>query len=141
MAKTLLFVYGTLKKGGSNQRMMGDSIHLGTARLEQGTTLYTNGGFPMMVETVHVEDAGVWGELYEVDEKTLKSLDRFEGHPNHFQRRPVGLTVVNLHRLPTCPTAMQAADKREAQAYFYNRSVEGREQIGNFFPLAEADSY
>lgn len=80
----LVFVYGSLKKGKNNHRFMGNSKFIGQAYME-GAELYDVGAFPALK---FVDDTSllVQGELYEVTEKTLKTLDILEGHPDYYRR-------------------------------------------------------
>ncbi len=59
-----------------------------TARTEARFRLAHLGGFPAMVEGGRTSVAG---EVYEVDGATLGRLDRLEGHPRFYRRRPVRL--------------------------------------------------
>lgn len=133
MAKTLLMVYGTLKQGGCNSRLMGNSKFIGTAVVAPGTTLYTNGAYPMMVECAEdAEGTGVEGEIYEVDEQTLATLDRFEGHPRHFKRTPIKLDHVALvGDVATLSEAVQGT----VYAYMYQLSVNHLSHLGTHFPV------
>jgi gamma-glutamylaminecyclotransferase len=122
MAKTLLFVYGTLKRGGSNSRLMGNSKYVGSASVAPGKTLFTNGNYPMMVESA--EGNGVDGEIFEVDERTLASLDRFEGHPNLFKRSQVDINALD---------GQAKADPMDVHAYVFQRPVSHYEHLGKTF--------
>lgn len=88
-----IFVYGTLKRGFFNNDLLRDSTFLGEANL-LGYRLYTfkNGGPPVIVEEGH--EYFVTGELWEVDDKTLASLDRLEGHPNLYRRATVATNTM-----------------------------------------------
>lgn len=69
-----VFVYGTLRKGGSNHFRMGSSNFVGQGRISG--KMYRIDWYPALVcggET-HVK-----GELYFVSEKDLAALDAFEG--------------------------------------------------------------
>ena len=75
-----VFVYGTLKRGFPNAAPLNDQTYLGHHR----TTI----AFPLVVagrwfSPVLVDEPGtghpVEGELYEVDDTTLATLDRIEG--------------------------------------------------------------
>ncbi|HEX4954518.1 MAG TPA: gamma-glutamylcyclotransferase family protein [Thermoanaerobaculia bacterium] len=84
----LLFVYGSLRRGGENHRFLDGARFLGEARTEPGHQLLDLGRYPGMVAAA---EGRVLGELFEVDGETLAALDRFEGHPTFYQRRPVRL--------------------------------------------------
>lgn len=91
METTRIFVYGTLRQGGSNERViqdLGDCAHfVGPARTVRGFELRDLGAFPAMIPGCGV----VEGEIVEVDAAGLARLDRFEGHPSFYQRGEVEL--------------------------------------------------
>jgi gamma-glutamylcyclotransferase (GGCT)/AIG2-like uncharacterized protein YtfP len=76
MSGHLLFVYGTLRLGGSNAmtRLHPGSKFIGNASL--AGRLYDMGGYPAIV--IDGTARTVAGEIYEVDDATLASLDEFE---------------------------------------------------------------
>lgn len=76
---TKVFVYGTLKKGFSNHRVLNNSKFLGAAYTQEKFSLYCNGFFPYIVKE-RDSNINVHGEVYGVDDKTLRSLDALEGY-------------------------------------------------------------
>ncbi len=72
--KQRIFVYGALRKGASNAWRMKDATWISTANV-QGTLVKVD-WYPglVLLGTTQVQ-----GEVYEVDEETLKELDEFEG--------------------------------------------------------------
>lgn len=85
-----VFVYGTLKRGHRNHRLLEDSWFVGT-----GSTVakfdMINSGFPVLLPN----DDGlcVIGEVFKVDDKTLENLDRLEGEGRMYNRK---IEKVNL---------------------------------------------
>ena len=80
----IFFVYGTLKQGYSNHRLMGNSKLIGTAKSLTPSYNMAYVGFPYLFEQ---GSSFVSGELYEVtDERVVQNLDWLEGHPSHFRR-------------------------------------------------------
>lgn len=74
-----LFVYGTLKTGLSNSRMIGPAIKTGENWLE-GFELWTD-RYPYILK-VKDKKKKVFGEIYKVPQDYLfNQLDRFEGCP------------------------------------------------------------
>lgn len=115
-----LFVYGTLKRGGSNHRWLSDQVCLGEARTVAGYRLYHLGEYPGMVADP-TDSAGVSGEVWQVSPEALARLDAFEGVPEGlYAREPVSLLG---------PWADQRVD-----SYLYLRSVAGRQDLGGNWP-------
>lgn len=93
--KHLVAVYGTLKRGQGNHRLIDYGIANGIAEFVTATTtvdpyLMWEGGFPM-VEMGTEEKTGavnVHVEVYRVDDEILDHLDALEGHPNFYMRMP-----------------------------------------------------
>jgi gamma-glutamylcyclotransferase (GGCT)/AIG2-like uncharacterized protein YtfP len=104
----LLFVYGTLMRGGVRHRLLAGQHFLGEARTPARYALFDLGAYPGMVR----RDAGgraVSGELYEVAVGRISALDAAEGAPTLFRREPV---------------EVEGRDG-PVVAYLYQRSVEG----------------
>jgi len=84
MKKTLVFVYGSLKKGYSNHEVLDDSTFIGDHVTDEKYTMLSMGAFPC------VDDGGVaaiHGEVYAVTDEILKNLDILEGVPRFFKRK------------------------------------------------------
>jgi gamma-glutamylaminecyclotransferase len=89
--KTLLFVYGTLKRGCSNHSQLAGQEFVGLARTIPGFTLYDLGGYPGIVVD-STDRTGVIGEVWSVDGDALRRLDHFEGvHEGLYRREPIPL--------------------------------------------------
>lgn len=73
-----VFVYGTLKRGGSNHAWLAGQVFLGPAHTAPGFTLYSLGEYPGLVADPS-DAAGVSGELWAVDAACLAGLDELEG--------------------------------------------------------------
>ena len=82
----VLFVYGTLKLGHSNNRLLKGAEFLGVAKTLEKYSLYES-GIPFVFKGESVSQ--IFGELYRVDELTLKIVDRLEGHPEVYRREKV----------------------------------------------------
>ena len=82
----LVFVYGTLKRGHGNHHWLAEATFQGEAVLPD-VVLHDLGPFPMAVPG----EGSVWGELYAVEAAGLARLDRLEGYPRLYDRRPLRL--------------------------------------------------
>jgi gamma-glutamylcyclotransferase (GGCT)/AIG2-like uncharacterized protein YtfP len=100
----LLFVYGTLKRGHRNHRLLAGQRFVRATETVPEFRLYDLGPFPGMVR--HPDGGPVRGELFLVSGCCLDELDDFEGVPDLFTRERVEL-----------------ADGEEAWAYQYARPV------------------
>ena len=94
-----VFVYGTLREGYGNHRLLARAIDEGRAsrvgghaRTERPATLVNVGWFPA-ITTLHAGPCSVVGELYSVDDQTLAELDRLEGVPRLYTRERVRVAV------------------------------------------------
>jgi gamma-glutamylcyclotransferase (GGCT)/AIG2-like uncharacterized protein YtfP len=85
-----VFVYGTLRRGQSNHHLLAGARWGGEQRLP-GARLHNLGPFPMAIATPDTAADAVQGELWWVDAATLEQLDRLEGHPRLYERRPLTL--------------------------------------------------
>jgi gamma-glutamylcyclotransferase (GGCT)/AIG2-like uncharacterized protein YtfP len=84
----VLFVYGTLLSGEREHARLSGSERIGDARTEAIFHLADLGPYPAMVLG---GTTAVAGELYRVDENTMRELDVFEEVPILFQRVRVRL--------------------------------------------------
>ena len=80
-----IFVYGTLKRGFGNHRLLEDSTFVGKATVTGNFKMISLEAFPMVLEDD--EERTIHGELYEIDEKILASLDMLEGYPYLYDRK------------------------------------------------------
>lgn len=120
MGKTILFVYGTLKRNMRNHHLIANQQFLGTAITEACYRLVDLGRYPGLIED-HRTGLAVHGELWAVDEPCLQQLDEFEGVPNLFIRRPVAIP-----------------GWEGITAYFWNCSVVPGAASGDKWPFAES---
>ena len=86
MTKTVQFVYGTLKKKFHNHYLLESSKYLGNGHTKSKYALYES-GIPFVIKNEQV--SFIYGELYEIIDKTLKQLDKLEGHPVWYCREQV----------------------------------------------------
>jgi len=81
-----VFVYGTLKKGFHNHRLLEGCEFIGT-RSVSGFTLIDLGAFPGMVAS----PGEVTGEVYEIDDETLARLDQLESEGSFYKRVKINI--------------------------------------------------
>ena len=81
-----IFVYGTLKKGYHNHRLLEGCELISDNFIVSGFKLFES-GIPFMKRSNNSDM--VLGEVYSVDDKTLSRLDSLEGHPNWYRREIV----------------------------------------------------
>lgn len=80
-----VFVYGTLRKGGTNDHYLSGSLRLKEAIRISGFCLYDyRHRYPYMLEAAPEES--VLGEVYRVDEPTLEQLNILEDIENQLYR-------------------------------------------------------
>lgn len=72
---SLLFVYGSLKRGRANHHELGDAEFLAEARTAQSFALRVIAGYPALV----AGSLSILGELYRIPNSALPALDEFEG--------------------------------------------------------------
>ena len=84
-----LLVYGTLKKGHGNNRLLSGSklVHSGEFEIK-GCQLKAaeNSAFPYLYKKFNQKSFPFKGEIYEIDKHTLAYTDSLEGHPSFYTR-------------------------------------------------------
>ena len=108
----MVFVYGTLMKGyGNNRYYLAQSEFLGKGEIT-GYGLYAVSSFPGIVPE---DGEKVQGEVYKVDQDTLKRLDGLEGEGSLYLRKKVEVRV--------------DGQMVHAWTYIWNQAIEGTEKI------------
>lgn len=115
-----VFVYGTLMSGFENHGYLYRSDCLG-----KGLTLnkyhLTASFIPYVSETEHKNSNYIYGEVYEVDDQTLRELDLLEGHPRNYTRKEIDVRLDN-------------GSVEKCWIYFNNRDVGHTEiESGNYY--------
>jgi gamma-glutamylcyclotransferase (GGCT)/AIG2-like uncharacterized protein YtfP len=78
----LLFVYGTLRRGGGHHHLLGDAEYLGTWVSGPHYRMLDMGQYPALV----MGGGTVAGEVYRIHRDILPALDLYEGCPGDYQR-------------------------------------------------------
>ena len=115
---TVVFVYGTLKRGHAAHDLLVGQRFLGPAVTAPRYRLVDLGPYPGLVHD-DANGLAVSGELWEVTDEQLKELDFFEGCPALYRREAVEVV---------------GADG-PVEAYFYARPVPPRVPTGAAWPL------
>lgn len=89
-----VFVYGTLKQGYGNHRILEGKPFLGEA-VTDGLFDMINAGFPVLIP--NSSGLPVRGEVYDItgDVATLDSLDSLEGEGIMYDRREINVLIGN----------------------------------------------
>tara|TARA_R100001443_G_scaffold21957_1_gene34163 strand:- start:2045 stop:2404 length:360 start_codon:yes stop_codon:yes gene_type:complete len=88
----IIFVYGTLRMGYHNHRLIVDCEFIDVARTVNNYAMYAN-GIPYVSENEQVSQ--IYGELYLVKPKILFNLDMLEGHPSWYKRKKVPIETLS----------------------------------------------
>lgn len=105
-----LFVYGTLLRGMERQGALRSSTYRGLGLVR--ASLCDLGPFPGLVAG---RDQDVVGEIWDVDEKTVETIDAIEGHDNQDPTNSLFL------RAPATITRLATGTPARVEAYWFNR--------------------
>jgi gamma-glutamylaminecyclotransferase len=117
IARTILFLYGTLKHGQRSHHLVTGQRYVGEAITEPRYRLYDLGPYPGMVRD-EANGLAVTGELWEVDDACLTALDEFEGAPDLYTRERIAVQGV----------------AGPVEAYLYNRPPPPGARCGDAWP-------
>lgn len=90
-----VFVYGSLMKGYWNNKLLENSIYTGMAKLVD-YEMYHVSGFPGIIRKC---GDYIIGEVYEIDEETLKRLDELEDEGRMYIRQPEAIILENQEEI------------------------------------------
>jgi gamma-glutamylcyclotransferase (GGCT)/AIG2-like uncharacterized protein YtfP len=90
MNKHLVFVYGTLRRGGAGAMSVRFPDAKFIADTEVGGSLYDLGAYPGLL--LGESNSSVVGEVYEVDDEILNRLDDFEAS-SYYRRKQVEISL------------------------------------------------
>lgn len=83
-----VFVYGTLLEGQGNHRLLETSKKvMDNVTMSLSAKMVSLGHYPALIMTSEINN--IKGEVYEVTEEVLCSLDYLEGHPNFYKRHEI----------------------------------------------------
>ena len=89
---TLIFVFGTLKRGYRANDKLKDQPFLGSAITIPRYKMF-DVGFPMIFKNVTGHQ--VKGEVYLVSPGCLSDMDYYEGYPSFYQREEIDVTLLD----------------------------------------------
>lgn len=121
VTKQAVLIYGTLKRGGRLHRHLqtiGAEYVRDVATVPRYMLLSNGGAYPCLVRG----KLSVKGELWLVDAEGLRHLDFVEG------------VAFGLYKRAT--VSLDDPEQVQALAYLWNRSTEGLDDCGDFWPVA-----
>lgn len=90
--KKLLFVYGSLRQGMGNHKVIKEGTYLGKDAIAGPVEMLDWGAYPAVIwddsKYGKLEGRAV-GEVYEVNDDTYKAVERLEGYPSFYNRMDV----------------------------------------------------
>ena len=81
--RQLVFVYGTLRRGEENHRLLVQETMLGEVVTAREFTMIDLGDYPAVVQ---YGTYAIVGEVYKIAGDTLAKLDELEEYPEYYQR-------------------------------------------------------
>ena len=114
---TVLFVYGTLKRGLGNHRFLAGQEFLGETATEPCYRVIDLRRYPGLILD-EANGLAVKGELWSVSARCIEALDEFEGEAGQFVRQPVRIPGRGL-----------------VHAYFWNCTIPRDARSGDCWPL------
>ena len=122
-----VFVYGTLKRGHSNNPMLDRQTYLGNGTTKRKFVMY-RAGIPFVVDEelswLGDEPTHIHGELWMVDKAGLVALDQLEGHPYAYRR-----SIVDI--------MMSDGSEETAEMYLYTRPPAGEYVRDGIYRVAQ----
>jgi gamma-glutamylaminecyclotransferase len=123
---TLVFVYGTLKRGYGNNRLLQNAEFLGEAISGEGNYVMQDVGFPTLWRVVvppvrHQLMGRVAGEIFRVTSEELAGLDRLEANGRMYTREQRGFMITGERA-----SSMDEKNGATAWIYLWNRERDNR---------------
>lgn len=115
---TRLFIYGTLKRGGSNHACMAGQRFIAEVATAPHYRMYDLGGYPGLVPVADGDGLSIRGELWDVDDECKVRLDALEG------------VEIGEYALAAVPL-LEPHEAEQAQVYLYLRSVDCCPEVGS----------
>lgn len=106
---THVFVYGSLKRGHGNHRLLGDPTSaslVAIADIVGNYKMMDFGPYPGLIRSKAYDRAAIIGEMYFISEKVLKALDILEGNGHYYTRVKVPTSLSTHAWCYFLPTSM-----------------------------------
>jgi gamma-glutamylaminecyclotransferase len=116
----IVFVYGSLLRGEDNHAVLEGARFLGEAWTAPRYALIDLGQYPGLVAE---GGAAVRGELYELEEEAVGTLDDFEGHPHDYMRCAIELSDGGFAHAYLTPPERAAGRPRVASGSWRDRNL------------------
>lgn len=116
-----VFVYGTLKRGGSNHHLMAGQQFVATAKTQPVYKLYSLGDYPALIDAP-LDGRAIEGEIWTVDTNCLTKLDRLEGLEEGLYKRVLIRLQPPHNTLPV-------------EGYIYLLGIAGHRDCGTSWPV------
>jgi gamma-glutamylcyclotransferase (GGCT)/AIG2-like uncharacterized protein YtfP len=124
-------VYGTLKKGYNNHKIIKHSDFVGCGETAEKFPLLVD-GLPYLYEEPK-KGHQVKVEVYDVDDATLEDLDRLEGHPTFYQRKKCWIRMEDWSQSNCWVYFVQQDLPRGTTDYEMQDAYRGRYHNENYF--------
>jgi len=121
----LIAVYGTLRKGESNHRVLGDSTFITTKRIA-GFKMYGAHRFPAVIKGTSTDFITI--EIYRINNpKILKEIDILEGFDRQNPNSPDNFYSLQILRLEDVdePVEIYTFDHRPEMVHDLGPQIEG----------------
>ena len=119
----LICVYGSLRAGKGNNRLLRDSELLSTEVINIPYRMVSLGGFPGLIPSDENHDIVV--EIWEVNDYTYRSVECLEGFPSFYQKAlvPTSLGEVEVYVLesPRYQSGYDAVESGDWNQYYKRR--------------------
>lgn len=112
MSKHTVAVYGSLRQGLGNHRLLAHVPEFKEGKTVQPFIMYSMGGFPAIVDG---GDSGVVVEVYEVDDDTLQRLNQLEGYSGEYGYQ-------GFYDRKVVDVELDSGDEVQAHIYYFHEA-------------------
>ncbi len=132
-----IFVYGTLMTGYNNNHLLSTGKLIAKAKTSEKYVMYTMGhgedynggkGVPFVNNSDHISQ--IYGELWEIDNSVISSIDELEGAPNWYSRQTIDIDDLS-----------DVSNNQLIRADIYMNFNVVPEKYGNMMKLVESGNF